>query len=112
MVVKPIKRIKEARQRRKERRMAEPIVLTTPTGETIVHTPPLIPARTSTKATGGTLLLGYPLIEVVQAIQNAQIPIEWLETFTNSTMFEWLCYSLVPIVIARFSKSPLGKQAL
>ena len=92
--------------------MSEKVILTTQTGETIEHTPPAIPLRTATKASAGTVLLGYPMIEVVQAIQGAQIPIEWLESFTNSTMFEWLCYSLVPIIIARFTKSPLGKQAL
>lgn len=112
MVVKPIKRIKEARKRRRENRMAEKIVLTTPTGETIEHTPPTIPLRTATKATGGTLLLGYPMIEVVAAIQGAQIPIEWLESFTNGPVFEWLCYSIIPIVIARLTKSPLTKQAI
>lgn len=95
-----------------EQILAEKIVLTTPTGETIEHTPPTIPLRTATKATVGTAVLGYPLIDIVQAIQGAQIPIEWLEAFTNGPVFEWLCYSIVPIVIARISKSPLGKQAL
>lgn len=92
--------------------MAEKIVLTTATGETIEHTPPVIPLRTATKAAGGTVLLGYPLIDIVTAIQGAQIPIGWLESFTNGPVFEWLCYSIVPIIIARLSKSPLGKQAL
>lgn len=112
MVVKPIKRIKEARQRRREQRMAEKVILTTPTGETIEHSPPVIPLRTATKATVGTAVLGYPLIDIVQAIQGAQIPIEWLESFTNGPVFEWLCYSIIPIVIARFTKSPLTKQPL
>ena len=112
MVVKPVKRIKEARQRRREARMAEKLILTTPTGETIEHTPPVIPLRTATKATVGTAVLGYPLIDIVQAIQDAQIPIAWLESFTNGPVFEWLCYSIVPIIIARLTKSPLTKQAL
>lgn len=112
MVVKPIKRIKEARQRRRENRMAEKVILTTPTGETIEHTPPTINARTSTKATGGALLLGYPVIEIVTAIQGADIPIEWLESFTNGPVFEWLCYSIIPIIIARMTKSPLVTKAL
>lgn len=112
MVVKPIRRIKEARQRRREARMAEKIVLTTPTGETIEHTPPTIPLRTATKATAGTVLLGYPLVQIVEAVQGAMFQTEWLENFTNGPIFEWLCYSIVPLVIARLSKSPLGKQFL
>jgi hypothetical protein len=112
MVVKPIKRIKEARQRRRAERMAEKVILTTATGETIEHSPPLINARTSTKAAAGTVLLGYPVVDIVAAIQGANIPIEWLESFTNGPVFEWLCYSIIPVLIARFTKSPLSKQAL
>ena len=112
MVVKPIKRMKEARQRRRQERMAEKIVLTTPTGETIEHTPPTIPLRTATKATAGTVILGYPLVQIVGAIQGAMFETAWLESFTNGPVFEWLCYSIVPLVIARLSKSPLAKQFL
>lgn len=112
LTVRPIRRIKEARQRRREARMAEKMILTTETGETIEHSPPVIPLRTATKATAGTVLLGYPVIEIVQQIQAIEFPWPWLESFTGSSTFEWLCYSIIPIVIARFTKSPLTKQAL
>lgn len=112
MVVKPIKRLRERRQRKREERMAEKIILTTPTGEQIEHTPPTIPLRTATKATAGTVILGYPLVQIVGAIQGAMFSTEWLENFTNGPVFEWLCYSIVPLVIARLSKSPLAKQFL
>ena len=112
MVVKPIKRIKEARQRRREKRMADTLVLTTQTGETITRTEPLIPARTSTKALVGSAIGAYPGYQVVQMIQDAMLPWPWLEDFTNGPMFVWICATIIPIVIARFSKSPLAKTVL
>lgn len=88
------------------------VTLTLPDGSTIDHKPPTIPLRTATKATAGTILAGYPVIEIVQQVQAIEFPWPWLEGFTNSSTFEWLCYSIIPILIARFTKSPLTKQAL
>jgi hypothetical protein len=116
----------EGRARRKAKREAkrqqrhskgkfmpgETVKVVLPDGTETTRTEPLIPLRTATKATVGTAVLGYPLIDIVQAIQGAQIPVEWLESFTNGPVFEWLCYSIIPIVIARFTKSPTAKQAL
>jgi hypothetical protein len=54
----------------------------------------------------------YPGYQVVDMIQGLNLPWPWLEDFTNSGAFVWLCATIIPIVIARFSKSPLGKQAI
>lgn len=86
--------------------------LTLPNGETITRTEPLIPLRTATKATIGSALGAYPGYQVVQMIQDAMLPWPWLENFTNSSAFVWLCATIIPLVIARFTKSPLAKQVL
>lgn len=86
--------------------------LTLPSGETITRTEPLIQARTSTKALVGSSVLAFPGYQIVQVIQDAMLPWAWLEEFTNSAAFVWLCATIIPIVIARFTKSPLAKQAL
>lgn len=86
--------------------------LTLPNGETITRTEPLIPARTSTKALVGSAIGAYPGYQVVQMIQDAMIPWPWLEDFTNSSAFVWLCATIIPIIIARFTKSPITKQAI
>lgn len=109
MVVKPIKRIKEARQRRRQERMAEKIVLTTPTGQTIEHTPPTIPYRTSTKVGVTGLAIGLP---VIQYIQEIEFPWPWLENFTNSDLFVQLATLAGAYFVAKLTKSPLTKQAL
>ena len=95
-----------------EQVLAEKIVLTTPTGGTIEHTPPTIPLRTATKATLGSAVIAYPGYEIVQAIVAMELPWPWLEDFTNSGAFIWLCATIIPLAIARFTKSPLKKQAL
>jgi hypothetical protein len=109
MVVKPIKRIKEARQRRREKRMAEKVILTTPTGETIEHTPPAIPARTSTKVGVTGVVAGIP---VIQWIQSIEFPWPWLESMTNSDMFVQVATLALAYIVARMSKSPLVSKAL
>lgn len=109
MVVKPIKRIKEARQRRRAERMAEKILLTTPTGETIEHTPPTIPARTSTKVAVTGVVAFLPII---QGVQEMELPWPWLESFTNSDLFVQLATLAGAYIVARMSKSPLTKQAI
>jgi hypothetical protein len=114
MVVRPIKRWREHRQAKREARMAETVTLTLPSGETIEHTPPVIAARTSTKTAAGSALLAFPGYEIVQQIQAADLSgiSPWLENFTNGPAFVWLCATIIPVVIARFTKSPLNKQAL
>lgn len=94
--------------------MAEKVILTTPEGETVEHTPPLIAARTSTKAAAGSALLAFPGFELVQQIQAADLSgiSPALESFTNSAGFVWLCATIIPIIIARFTKSPLVKQSV
>lgn len=95
-----------------EQRVMAEQTLTLPNGETITRTEPLIPARTSTKAFVGSAIGAYPGYQVVQMIQDAVLPWPWLEDFTNSAAFVWLCATIIPIVIARFTKSPLAKRAL
>lgn len=92
--------------------MANKVTVTLPDGSTIERTEPTIPARTSTKATVGAALAAYPGLEFVQAIQSANLPWPWLEDFTNGPLFVWLCATIIPLVIARFTKSPIAKQAL
>lgn len=92
--------------------LAEKIVLTAPDGSTIEHTPPTVPLRTATKATLGAAVAAYPGYEVVQMIQAFEFPWPWLENFTNGPGFVWLCATIIPLIIARFTKSPLSKQAL
>lgn len=89
--------------------MAEKVILTTPTGETIEHTPPLIPARTSTKV-AATGLVG--VLPVVQGIQELHFMTPWLEQFVHSTLFAQLATLLGAYLVARWSKSPLATQAL
>lgn len=116
MVVKPIKRIKEARQRRRAERMAEKVILTTATGETIEHTPPTIKARTSTKmgavgasvflATAAAIIPNWDGINsaLLQACQSEQGPAWGLGLMGGMLA--------VNFVTARLTKSPLTKQAL
>lgn len=113
VAIRPIRRIKEARQRRRERRMAESVTVTLPSGETVQRTEPMIPARTSTKlAVGNGVVAAFPAVEILQWIQSIEIPIVWLESLTNSDYFMYYGSLLVSYLIARFTKSPLVKQAL
>ena len=89
--------------------LAEKIVLTTPTGETIEHSPPIIPARTSTKVGVTGVVAGIPIIQWIQSIE---FPWPWLESMTNSDMFVQVATLALAYIVARISKSPLAQQAL
>lgn len=93
--------------------MAESVTVTLPSGETVQRTEPMIPARTSTKlAVGNGVVAAFPAVEILQWIQSIEIPIVWLESLTNSDYFMYYGSLLVSYLIARFTKSPLVKQAL
>lgn len=95
--------------------MAEKIVLTTPTGETIEHTPPKINARTSTKVAGtGLLALALPALAMLpyydqinsymlQACQSDNGPLMYLGGGAVTLV--------VAYVTARLTKSPLLPKA-
>lgn len=105
MVVKPIKRLKEARQRRREARMADAktVKVTLPDGSTYDRIEPTIPATTSTKLAASGVVFGLPLI---QGIQELVLPWPWLENFTNSDLFVQLATLALAYVTAKLSKSP------
>lgn len=96
--------------------MAEKIVLKTPSGETIEHTPPIIKARTSTKmgAVGASVFLATAAAVIpnwdginaalLQACQSEQGPAWGLGLMGGMLV--------VNFITARFTKSPLTKQAL
>lgn len=90
----------------------ETVKVILPDGSTVERTEPTIKARTSTKATVGAALAAYPGYQVVEMIQSIDFPWPWLENFTNGPGFVWLCATIIPLVIARFTKSPIFKQAL
>lgn len=113
MVVKPIKRIKEARQRRKERRMAEKAIVTMPDGSTHERSEPAIPLRTSTKV--GIVAGLTPLLAIVPfydqintyllaACQSEQGPALVL----GGAAITWVA----SVITARLTKSPAKPGAL
>jgi hypothetical protein len=108
LLVKPVKRIKEARQRRREKRMAESSTVTLASGETLTRTEPTIPLRTSTKAGGastiGTVVLGMVGVFFPTALDNLT-PEQalWIGAAITSAV-AWLT--------ARFVKSPAKPGAL
>jgi hypothetical protein len=105
MVVKPIRRIKEARQRRRAERMAEQktVKVTLPDGSTYDRVEPTIDATTSTKLAATGFALGLPLI---QGIQEIVFPWGWLESFTNSDLFVQLATLGLAYITAKLTKSP------
>lgn len=89
--------------------MAEAVTVTLPSGETIQRMEPTIPLRTSTKVGVTGLAVGLP---VIQYIQEIQFPWAWLENFTNSDLFVQLATLAGAYLVAKFTKSPIAKQAL
>lgn len=88
------------------------VTVTLPDGSTIERTEPTIPLRTATKATIGSVVAAYPGYQLVELIQSINFPWPWLEDFTNGPAFVWLCATIIPIVIARVTKSPITPQAI
>lgn len=107
LLVKPIKRLKERRQRR----MAEKFELTLPDGTKIERTEPLIPWRTSTKVKAaswitilGSLAVYLPFYEqanalFMQACSSGDAPLLVLAGMVYMAIQDW--------IVARKTKSPL-----
>ncbi len=89
--------------------MAETVTVTLPEGSQIQRAEPTIPLRTSTKVGLSGVAIGLP---VIQYIQEIQFPWEWLENFTNSDLFVQLATLAGAYLVAKFTKSPIAKQAL
>ncbi len=98
MVVRPIKALRE----RRERKM-NAVTVTLPDGTEVQRQEPLIPTRTSTKVAATGLIAGIP---VIQYIQEIVFPWPWLEAFTNSDVFVQVATLIFAVVVARLSKSP------
>ncbi len=89
--------------------MAEKVTVTLPDGSTFERAEPAIPLRTSTKVALTGVGVGLP---VIQYIQEIQFPWPWLESFTNSDVFVQLATLAAAFLVAKFTKSPIAKQAL
>lgn len=82
--------------------MAETVILTTQDGKTIEHTPPTIPARTSTKALVGGTFLSQIYVQLVSLIPHAGV----VMALTTPEMTALVAVVLAALV-ARFTKSPI-----
>lgn len=90
--------------------MPEVMKVTAPDGTETTRREPIVPARTSTKAAVGSLLAAYPGIELVMWLQTVDYPWPLVQSFTHSDAFPWVCATLIPVIIARFTRSPAGAQ--
>lgn len=92
--------------------MPEVVRVISEDGTETTRTEPTIPLRTSTKAFIGSAIGAYPGWQIVQAVQEVMFSTPWIEEFTNSALFVWLCATIIPLIIARFTKSPSAKSAV
>lgn len=89
--------------------MADKVTVTLPDGSQIERQEPMIPARTSTKV-GIAGIAG--VLPIIQGIQEIEFPWPWLEQLTNSDVFVQVATIAAMYFVARFTKSPIAKQAL
>lgn len=116
-VIRPLRQRRRAKRGlpplgQQEASMPEVVKIVHEDGTETTRTEPTIPLRTSTKAVIGSALGAYPGWQIVQGVQEVMFSTPWLEEFTNSTLFVWLCATIIPLVIARFTKSPSAKSAI